>query len=97
PFRSSSRFLALVSNFLGVMFVAGSALGAVDAVSPDVIYQLRKRVPELRRQSSVIETVLAAQPFTADIERIKSLLLAVPPVGASFPSGTFARAAELSL
>ena len=97
PFRSSRRLLALASNFLGVMFVAGSAIGAVNAVSPDGIYQLRKQVPELRGQSSVIEPVLAAQPFTADIERIKSMLLAVPPVGASFPSGTFVRAAELSL
>ncbi len=95
--RSNRRVFAVVSSFLGLLFVATTAMSAVDAVSSDGIYQLRKQVPEVRGKVSVLEPTFYSQPFIADIERIKSTLFAVAPVGASFPQGTLTKPVELSL
>jgi len=71
--------LAVVFNVAGVT----SASAAVAKESPDGLYQLRKEVPLIHGQNSVLEPLLRGQPFTADIGRIKSILLAVPPANAS--------------
>ena len=88
PIRSSRRFLAVALSILGLTTVTISTFAAVAGVSPDGLYQLRKDVPALRGQSSVLEPITYGQPFTADIERIKSILFAVPPPNATFSSGS---------
>ena len=39
----------------------------------------KKNVPAFRGKSSALEPIMYAQPFIADIERIKSILLQIPP------------------
>ena len=95
--RSNRRNLAAAFGLLSLVSVTTSTFAAVAGASPDGLYQLRKDVPVSRGQKSVLEPILYGQPFTADIERIKSTLFAVAPVGASFPPGTFAKPVELSL
>ena len=95
--NSIRRVFAAVLGLLGFTFVATSSFAAVTAVSADGIYQLRKEVPAVRGQNSVLEPIMYGQPFVADIERIKSILLMVPPANASFPAGSAIQPVELSL
>jgi hypothetical protein len=95
PTRWRRRILAASLGLL--TFTAGSTFAAVASVSPDGLYQLRKQVPELRSQFAAVEPLINFQPFTADIERIKLILLLVPSPNSSFPKSVLARPVELSL
>ena len=97
PIRLSRRFFAVTLSLVGLASVATSTFAAVTAVSADGIYQLRKDVPAFRGQNSVLEPIMGGQPFVADIERIKSTLLLVSPINASFPAGIAKQPAQLSL
>ena len=95
--RSSRRVLAAAFSFLALISGATSTFAAVAGVSPDGLYQLRKDVPALRGQKSVLEPLLDAQPFTADVERIKSVLMQVLPPNVALPNGVARQPVELSL
>ncbi len=97
PIRSSRRFFAAAVTFLSFASVASSTLAAVAGASPDGLYQLRKDVPALRGQQSALEPVTYAQPFTADIERIKSVLLQVLPSNVVLPNGVKQQPVEFAL
>jgi hypothetical protein len=84
--------LAIVLRMSG-----GSLFAAVTANSADGIFQLRKQTPELRGKVSALQPLFNSQPFIADIERIKSTLLSVPPPNATFAPRAFLRPIELSL
>ncbi len=84
-------------SFLGLTFATTSAFAAVTGASPDGLYQLHKNVPAFRGKSSALEPIMYTQPFTADLERIKSILLQVPPPDFALPKGVVRRPVELSL
>ena len=48
-------------------------------------------------QNSVLEPLMGGQPFTANIERIKSILLQAPPPGVVLPNGGTQRKVEIAL
>jgi hypothetical protein len=97
PIRSSCRVFAAVFGLLSLTSVTPSIFAAVAGTSPDGLYQLRKDVPAWRGQNSVLEPLMDAQPFTADIERIKSILLQVLPPGVTLPNGVAHPSVKLSL
>ena len=97
PIRSSRRLLAAAVSILGLTTITASTFAAVAGASPDGVYQLRKDVPVLRGQNSVLEPLMDAQPFTADIERIKSILMQVLPPGVTLPKGVSLPSVKLSL
>jgi hypothetical protein len=97
PIRSSCRVFAAVFGLLSLTSATPSIFAAVAGTSPDGLYQLRKDVPALRGQNSVLEPLMDAQPFTADIERIKSILLQVLPPGVTLPNGVAHPSVKLSL
>jgi hypothetical protein len=97
PIRSSRCALAGALSLLALICDATSTFAAVTGASPDGLYQLRKDVPALRGQNSVLEPLMGSQPFTADIERVKSILMQVLPPGVALPNGVTQAKVEISL
>ena len=88
------RVLAVAFSLFAV---TTASFAAVEGVSPDGLYQLRKDVPASRGQISMLEPITYSQPFTADIERIKSILFALPPANASALPAAAVPSVQLSL
>ena len=88
-----------MAAFSLLTLVCGAASNSVTATgaSPDGLYQLRKDVPAVRGQNSGLEPLMGCQPFTADIERIKSILMQALPPGVALPNSVTQPKVELSL
>ena len=95
PIRSTCTLTAL-SLFVLICGCA-STFAAVTRASADSLYQLCKAVPAVPGQNSVLEPLMGGQPFTANIERIKSILLQAPPPGVVLANGGTQRQVEISL
>lgn len=87
PIRSVRRIFAAALGLVCSVSAAAPAFAAATGASPDGIYQMQSQPPALRGQTPVLSNLMVFQPFTVDIERIKSILVQVPPPGQTFGAG----------
>lgn len=81
PILSTRGGLVVAVLFCGVA-VTPSMFAAASGVSADGLYQLRSQVPAFRGQASALPSMQDFQPFTADIQRIKSITAKARPAEA---------------
>jgi hypothetical protein len=95
--RFARRLFAAILAF--GLSVTPSLRAAVSATSPDGVYQLQAQPIQFRGQVPLFNNLIRFQPFTADIERIKSTLSRATPEDPNVLPGTPSRrqTVELSL